>query len=479
MAARERMSGIDHAWLRMERPTNLMMITGVFILRDRLALETLRQVIATRFLHFRRFRQRVVSGVSGSWWEDDPYFDVRRHVVRVALPGEAGKAELEELVSDLMATPLDRSKPIWQYYLVEGYQGGSAVVARIHHCYADGIALAQVLLGMTDAAATDFHIVPAEPVHVGHADGDFVHRLFQPMEHAAEATVGLGRGVFSRTAALAANPLKALGYAGYGFRFTSESAALTLMPGDSPTRFKGRPGPIKRAVWAEPLPLSEVRSIGHALGCSINDVLLASAAGALREYLIDRGDSVEGVEMRAVVPVNMRMAPVGAELGNRFALVFLSLPLYIANPLERIYHLKQQMHRLRHSTQPVYTMALMLVTGSGPQMLQDFVVSLLSQKASAVMTNVPGPQQQRYLGGAAIDEIMFWVPQSGDIGMGVSIMSYNGRVHFGLATDVGLVPDPDKIIDRFGEQFEQLLLTTLMQVDWGPSSERHEPIGPR
>lgn len=480
MARRERMSSVDHAWLRMERPVNLMMITSVFILRERLDLETLRQVIATRFLRFRRFRQRVVAAsYAGASWEDDPHFDLRRHVTRTALPGEGGKAELEELVGELMGTPLDHNKPIWQYYLIEDYQGGSALISRIHHSYGDGIALAEVLLGITDPLA-EAPAAPASSPDDSHEQADFIHRLFQPLESAAETTLGLGQGLLTTGLQLARTPLKTFDYARYGLRFTAEATALTLMPGDTPTRFKGSLGPIKRAAWGEPLPLSEVRTIGHALGCSINDVLLASVTGALRDYLLEKGDPVvTAAEIRAVVPVNMRTGPVGPELGNRFALVFLTLPLHIGNPLERVYHLKRQMQALRRSTQPVFTLALMNVTGRGPQQLQDFVVDLLSQKASAVMTNVPGPQQLRYLGGTAIEEIMFWVPQSGNIGMGVSILSYNGRVHFGLATDAGLVPDPENIINRFRGQFEQLLLTTLMQADWGPVPGQHEPIGPR
>ena len=473
------MDAVDHAWLRMDRPANLMVITGVFIFREPVDFAALTRVIETRFLRFHRFRQRVVetSSTSGAW-EDDPNFDIRRHVRRIALPGEAGKDELQDYVSDLMGTPLDHSKPLWEFHLVENYAEGAAVVVRIHHCYADGIALMGVIFGITDGESE-----PAawpEPAAGGERHGtDAIHALFQPLESAVSTTLGLGRGLLNAGLDLTRHPGKAVDYARYGLRFTTESTELTLMPADSPTRFKGKPGPVKRAVWAEPLSLFEVRTIGHALGCSINDVLLSCVTGALRAYLQERGDPLEGVEVRALVPVNMRGAAVpGEELGNRFGLVFLSLPVGMSNPLERTFELKRRMLELRTSTQPVFALALMNVTGRGPQMLQDFVVDLLSQKVSAVMTNVPGPQEPRYLAGAKIDQQMFWVPQSGDVGMGVSIFSYNGRVHFGLTTDAGLVPDPERIISRFGEEFEQLLLTTLMQAEWGEPTEGHGPIGP-
>jgi len=471
------MSSVDHAWLRMDRPVNLMIITGVFIFREPVDLHALTHVIETRFLSFHRFRQRVSDLSSTSaMWEDDPDFDIRRHVRRVALPGDAGKVELEEYVSELMGTPLDHAKPMWEFHLVENYRKGAAVVVRIHHCHADGIALIRVLLGITDATP-EMAEVPEPPTSSAEHD-DFIHALFEPLESAVETTVGLGRGLLSAGLDLTRHPGKAVDYLRYGLRFTAESAELTLMPADSPTRFKGQPGPMKRAVWAEPLSLTEVQAISHVLGCSVNDVLLSSVTAALRAYLLEKGDSADGVEFRAVVPVNMRSESSDSGLGNRFGLVFLSLPVGVANPLERVYELKRRMRELRSSTQPVFALALMNVTGAGPQVFQDFVVGLLSQKASAVMTNVPGPREPRYLAGVQIDEQMFWVPQSGDVGMGVSIFSYHGRVHFGLATDAGLVPDPERIISRFGEEFEQLLLTTLMEADWGEPPEGHRPMGP-
>ena len=147
---REPMSRVDTAWLRMERATNLMMITGVLMFAEPLALERFKRVVKQRFLAYPRFRQRAVQGPTGAIWEDDPDFDLDYHVQLTALPGRAGKRELERCVSQLASTPLDKSKPLWQFHLVERHGHGSALIARIHHCYADGIALVQVLLSLTD-----------------------------------------------------------------------------------------------------------------------------------------------------------------------------------------------------------------------------------------------------------------------------------------------------------------------------------------
>jgi WS/DGAT/MGAT family acyltransferase len=191
-------------------------------------------------------------------------------------------------------------------------------------------------------------------------------------------------------------------------------------------------------------------------------VLLSTVAGALRHYLLDKGEPVDGVTLRALVPVNLRPVEQAYKLGNQFGLVFLDLPVGIANPVERLYAVRANMNALKGSYQPLVAMGLLAAMGAGPRLLQDVVLTMLARNASAVTTNVPGPQEPLYMAGAQIASLMFWVPQSGDIGMGVSIISYAGEVQFGIVTDRGLCADPEKIIARLEPEFEALLLTTLM-----------------
>ena len=464
----EHISGIDTAWLRMERPTNLMMITGVMIFSERLLYERLREVVESRFLKYQRFGQRAVQKPAGAFWESDPHFDIGRHVLRTALPGRADKAELEHLTSDLMSTPLDFSKPMWQFHLVEDYLGGSAVILRIHHCYADGIALIHVLLSLTDHAP-QMALKPFKPeVEEEHAeDAGIFRRFFDPVDKVVNTTLKLGRGLVGEGVDIVRNPTHVLDYARNGARLAAEIARLALMSDDSKTCFKGDLGVSKRVAWAEPLDLREIKTVGKALGGSINDVLLASVAGALRDYLIEQGGPVpENLEIRAIIPVNLRPLEKAARLGNFFGLVFLALPVGIANPLARVYEIRRRMSELKESYQPILALGLLGAVGMGPNLLQQPLLDLLSNKASAVMTNVPGPPEAIYLGGARVAEMMFWVPQSGQIGMGVSILSYNNRVHFGLVADRKLVDDPVAIIDRFPGEFEKLLFITLMS-PWG------------
>ena len=447
----------------MDRPANLMMICGVLMLDRRLALARLRQLIEERFLVFRRFRQRTQQTATGAYWRDDREFDIAAHVVATKLPSGAGDRELQALVSQLVATPLPRGRPMWQFHLVTNYRGGSALIARIHHCYADGIALVRVMLSMTDASASG---PPAMPFDAGErgpgATDDPLAELLGPLTGALASARKIGRILIEKGAGVWNDPAQAVALAGKGSALTAEIAKLALMHEDSPTRFKGRPGVDKRVAWAEPLPLDEVKTLGRALDASVNDLLLSCVAGALRDYLVEHGEAVDALTIRALVPVNLRPLERAYKLGNRFGLVFLDLPIGIENPVERLYAVRQNMRSLKGSYQPLLALGLLAAMGAGPRILQDSLLRSLARNATAVMTNVPGPQTPLWLAGARIDGLMFWVPQSGDIGLGVSILSYDGTVRFGVVSDRGLCPDPDRISARFGDEFEKLMLATLM-----------------
>ncbi len=482
MTNRERISGVDTAWLRMEQPTNLMMIVGVMMFDRRLDLRDVKRILQRRFLAYRRFRQCAAQDAAGAWWEDCGDFDIDRHVHPVSLPGKAGKEELEALVSELASTPLDFARPLWDFHLVDNYDGGGALVVRIHHCYADGIALIQVVLSFTHESAAGSLRLPAETVEEpARGESDFWEQVLGPVTGALGGAAQFGRGLIAQGRGLAGNPKDALDAvqdaARKGVGFAGEIAKLALLGADAATRFKGSLGTAKRVAWAEPLPLDEVKVVGKALGCSINDVLLSMAAGALRDYLLDKGDAVEGLEIRAIVPVNLRPAGESRSLGNRFGLVFLDLPIGMAHPLQRLYEVRHRMLALKGSYQPIIALGLLSAVGYGPKSLQQQVTSLLGNSASAVMTNVPGPQKPLYFAGKRIREMDFWVPQSGGIGMGVSILSYDGRIQFGVITDAGLVPDPDAIVGRFADEFNKLMWVTLMS-PWDDAAPETRPKRP-
>ena len=208
--------------------------------------------------------------------------------------------------------------------------------------------------------------------------------------------------------------------------------------------------------------------MSRSLLCCRAISLLSCVSGALGDDLARRGQDPAGLEIRALVPVNLRRRTDDGSLGNWFGLVPLLLPLGIANPLARLYEVHQRMEALKQSKEPVVTLGLLAALGNAPQAVQDKILDLLLSRASAVMTNVPGPQQSLYLAGSELKQIMFWVPRPHDIGMGVSILSFNGQVQFGLITDAALVPDPQSIVARFKPEFEQLLYFVLLE-PWEPA----------
>ena len=371
------------------------------------------------------------------------------------LPGKGDQEELQRYIAELASEQLDRTHPLWQLRLVEHYEGGAAVVIRIHHAIGDGMALVGVMLSITDGHES--------PKDWGQAAGRGKKRtglLSIPGLETLSKGFALTQDVWEEAKGLAGNPAKTIRT---GAGIAGELAWLLMMPQDSPTRFKGSLSGNKRVAWTDPMPLPEVHAVSHALGCSINDMLLASVAGALGAYLKEKGDPTEGVEVRALVPVDMRSERRAGELGNRFGIIAVELPAGIENPLARLAEVHRRMTELKELLEPPVTLGLLMALGYGPKIVQDKLFNLLLSRATAVMTNVPGPAHPLYMAGHEIKQIMFWVPQSGDIGMGVSILSFNGMVQFGLITDAERVPDPEAIVAHFRPQFEQLLYHVLME----------------
>ena len=470
-AAMQRMSRVDTAWLRMDNDVNLMMIVGVWLLQPGITHAALRERIQDKLLKYERFRQKVVPDAMGANWVHDEAFDLQRHVLHQKLVREKGQTEreaLQALVGELANTPLDPDHPLWQFHLIDGYEGGSALVARVHHCIGDGIALISVMMAITDGGIDP---PKRKKRDVPESDGDWLSdAVMKPLTDLASKAIGMYGGGVGKTMEMLSNPQQGLRggleMARLGAKVLGDVGAMALMADDSPTLLKGKPIGQKIVAWGEPLPLDDVKAVGKALGCSINDVLLACVAGAIGGYLREQGDDPEGKEIRAMVPVNLRPLEQAWKLGNRFGLAPLTLPIGIANPIERVYAVRVRMNQLKDSYQPLLAFAVLAVAGLLIKPVQDGLLGLFAKKATAVMTNVPGPAVPLKFCGATLRQTMFWVPASGDIGVGVSILSYGGGVQFGLITDKRLCPHPQAIIDRFEPEFEKLLLMTMM-LPWG------------
>ncbi len=425
---REPLSGADHAWLRMESRVNPMVITSVIFLDGPIDLGRLEAVIAERLLPHVRFRQRVVPGLLGTpAWELDPYFELRNHVFREKLPPPGGRAWLEARVGELFGKPLDHRRPLWDLRVVEDFEGGSALIVRLHHAIADGMALLQILLSLTDA-------------------GDEEPRQPPPRRN--------GSNGFAPTDLL--DPEKVIRLARQGVNGAAAIGRILLLPPERRTPIRGRLSSRKTAAWSEALPLPELKAIGKRVNGTVNDVLQAALAGALRGYLASRGLETRGRDVRTIVPVDLRPAGQAASTGNRFGLVFVDLPVGIPDPLERLRETKLRMDRIKASPEAAMIFGLLHAIGYAAPQVEAAALGLFGSKASAVVSNVPGPREARYLGGRKIKDILFWVPESGGIGMGVSFFGYHGKIRVGVVTDAALVPDPRRITEGFEAEIDRL-----------------------
>jgi len=355
----------------------------------------------------------------------------------------------------LMSTELDYSRPLWQFYLIENYGIGSALIARFHHSIADGIALMQVLLSLTD---TDPDIS-----HSGQLQGaaqSSKQPTGEPIKTLKSAVLNSDnwstQNLWEEGKKIIFNP----SHARYRTRQAVDLAAsvgrLALRWPDPLTVFKGPLGVEKRAAWSEPLELKDIKQIGKTFHTTVNDVLITAVAGALGHYIDFRGEAAKDVSIRSLIPVNLRPVELDEELGNKFGLVFLPLPIGIHDPIERLRRVKQNMDGLKSSSEAVATFGIVNLIGAVPLWMQDIFVNFFDTKGTSVMTNVPGPQAQLYLAGAPINTVMAWVPQSGRIALGVSIVSYNGKVWVGIATDKSRVPDPEAIIAFFNGEYDEM-----------------------
>jgi WS/DGAT/MGAT family acyltransferase len=236
---------------------------------------------------------------------------------------------------------------------------------------------------------------------------------------------------------------------------------LALLPADKKTILKGKLGRKKVVAWTAGLPMADVKRVKDAFGVTVNDVLVAAVAGGLRRYLLSRHKRVpRKMSIRAMLPVNLRPLKDAVKLGNHFGLVVLSLPLGIRHPVERVMEVKKRMDDLKSSPEAVVGYALLEAMGMTPTEIEGLAVEFFASKSTLVLTNVPGPREKLYLAGSQVERIMFWVPQSGRLGMGISIFSYAGAVSVGIMTDHGLVPDPAAVARYIEEDFAEMLRHT-------------------
>ena len=437
--ARERMSPTDAYWLHMERPDNRMVVTCLFWTDVPADWDAVREALATRVVAaFPRFRQRVVDppvtvGVLAPAWEDDEAFDLSDHLRRGSLPEGDAEQALHDYVGSVASAPLDPDRPLWEAHLLDGYGSGSALVLRLAHALGDGRAIVQVLLAATDPVEGDRHADAAAFV-----DG------------AAEDITGPAAA--ARSAATAG-----LRYAGALARLAGEGARTFTSPEARGNLFhlvRQLAGPVdqgplvgtlqqdKRFSWAGPVPLDAARATARAAGVTLNDLMLGVITSALRRQALDSGG--EPQEVGAVLPVDLRTpgAPLPRRLGNAFGLGFVRLPVQEPDPAARLALVHARTDDVKRRREGAYTASWMELLGGGPAPAQRALIDALGRRASVVVTNVVGPRAAVALGGTPLAGALLWVPTSGPISLGVSVVSYAGQLSLGICADAVVVPDP-------------------------------------
>ena len=435
------MSSADAAWLRMDKPTNLMVINSIMWFDGEPDIDDVRKVVRERLVDpFPRFRQRIVDD-HGLWWEDDPHFDLDRHVRHVRLPDPGGRAELQELVASRAVLPFDRSEPLWELLLVQGYDEGGVLVSRLHHCIADGISLMQVLLSMADDGETELEVAP----ETASGRGMLGRLLSLPGAMAREAVD------------LTVHPGHAVDLVGTGVGEAAAATKLLALPPDRRTPLRRHTTMDKQVVWSDPLSLDKLKDAAHRAGATVNDLVLTAVAGGVRRELQRRGH--QPVDIRAIVPYNLRPLdePVPRELGNRFGLVYLDLPVGVAGRGRRLSAMSSRMTEIKRSAEGVVSYGILEVVGQVPAVVEKLAILVFASKASAVMTNVPGPRHRVKMAGRTMLGMTGWPPMSGDIGVSVSIFSYAGEVTVGFMVDRAMVPDARALLADFDSEMQALV----------------------
>ncbi len=442
----------DAAWLHMERRTNPMVVNSLFMLGGTPDLDAVAELLERRFVApFPRFRQRVSDPLGRPAFEDDPSFDIRSHLHRLALPAPGDRAALEALVGDLITPPLDPSRPLWHVYLIDGYEGGSAVLWRIHHCIADGIALSRVLLSTADEVDGALELAPPR-------DGQStVGRLTAAPRGVVSAVRRLGSTVVHEGMESLAHPdhLRELG--GTAMRDVSTAARLVAAPADAATGLRAPLTGSRRVAWSRRFPLPSIKSAGRQRGATINDVVVAALVGALQQHLEEDGALPE--EIHTLVPFNLRPPeePIPADLGNEFALILLALPLGRTEPEERLHEVHRLMRTIKDSHEAPLAYGLISAMGLTPPWVEDRLIGYFTDKASLVVTNVPGPRAPLSFAGAPITGVLVWAPCSGSLGMTVSIFSYGGELSVGFMADTALSVEPERLARTYEAELRHFL----------------------
>lgn len=466
----EQLTALDNAFLELETENAHNMIGSLAIFEggpledpdtsQEDLYERLIELIEARIHRVPRFRQRVVGsplGLLPPEWVDDDRFDITYHVRRTALPSPGRESQLFAYLGHIMSRPLDRARPLWEIYLVEGLEGGKgAIIQKTHHALVDGISavdIGTVLLDFSPDAPPgqpqEWHPTPGRSLAERATS-----RALQIMTSPRRALNAL-RSVLQKPEDLAASIQERA--TGIGSMLSAKGGLLA-----PPCVLNSRIGPHRKFAGARTL-LADVKTIKNALGGTVNDVVLTVATGGLRHFLLERNEEIPGdAFLRAMVPVSVRTEDEHLALGNRVSAMFVSLPIGLENPVDQLEVIRTETSDLKESRQAVGAEFLIEMSGFAPPTLHALGARLMGRGRffNLTISNVPGPQFQLYLLGTRLVEAFPVVPLAEGGGLSIGATSYNGGIYFGLNADPDIVPDVGIIAEGIEKSLALLLAST-------------------
>jgi WS/DGAT/MGAT family acyltransferase len=455
----DRLSGLDTSFLHLERDVTHMHVAACAVFEGPPpGYGDLLETVVSRLHLVPRYRQRlafVPFGQGRPVWVDDPYFNPRFHVRHTALPQPGGEEELKRLAGRVFSQSLDRARPLWELWLVEGLAGGRfALLSKTHHALVDGISGVDIATVLFDTSPDPAPVAPPAREWVPRPLPSAVHLLAGSLLERATVPAEVARGIRAavrgprRLARRSVETAVAVGaFAAVGF----EPAP--------PSPFNVPIGPHRRFTWVRG-ELREFKAVKNALGGTVNDVVLAAVAGALGSYMRAHGYQTDGVVLKAMVPVSVRAEFERGALGNKVAAMWAPLPVGPADPVRQLQEISRAMANIKESGQAVGAHALTELAGFAPPTILAQAARLQARQRlfNLVVTNVPGPQQPLYVLGRELECMFPLVPLAKNTAIGIAIMSYNGHMSFGINADYDAISDLESLASYLQEAVEALLL---------------------
>ena len=445
MANPDRLSGLDASFLSLERSGAHMHVGSVLIFDgDAPPYDEFVAQLEQRLHLVPRYRQKLAwppLAQSRPVWIDDPHFNARYHVRHTALPSPAGEEELKRLAGRVFAQGLDRSKPLWELWLVDRVGDDAfALISKTHHALVDGVSGVDISTVLFDLEPDPPEPDPPPP-WAPRPEPSSAALVASVVAERAAMPLGALRGLYDA----ARRPERVVAGSGRAVKGLASTATAGLAGAPS-SPLNVRIGPHRRFTWVD-ADLAQFKAIKGALGGTVNDVVLTAVTGALRGFLIGRGRDPQGMELKAMVPVSVRATEERGALGNRVAAMYAPLPVYAEDPLERFRIVHAAMGGLKESGQAVGAEVLTRLAGFAAPTVLDQAARLQTRQRffNLVVTNVPGPQFPLYLLGRRLRSLYPQVPLTLNTALGIAIMSYDGKLDFGLLGDYDALPELDGI----------------------------------